>query len=132
MKTANDFRHKTLSTKKITKHNRVTANKKTIQQASPRLLPYNRRKIISVRGKNGSETKKLDYEAAVKELEALVERLEEGDISLEESLKLYERGVLLTRDCQESLQAAEQKVQMLLQQSGQNNLVDFDPETGDA
>ncbi|GLP98339.1 MAG: exodeoxyribonuclease VII small subunit [Pseudomonadota bacterium] len=79
-----------------------------------------------------AKQKKLDYEAAVKELEALVERLEEGDISLEESLKLYERGVLLTRDCQESLQAAEQKVQMLLQQSGQNNLVDFDPETGDA
>jgi exodeoxyribonuclease VII small subunit len=79
-----------------------------------------------------AKQKKLDYEAAVKELEALVERLEQGDISLEESLKLYERGVLLTRDCQESLQAAEQKVQMLLQQSGQNNLVDFDPESGDA
>ena len=79
-----------------------------------------------------AKQKKLDYEAAVKELEALVERLEQGDISLEESLKLYERGVLLTRDCQGSLQAAEQKVQMLLQQSGQNNLVDFDPESGDA
>ncbi|BDZ73055.1 MULTISPECIES: exodeoxyribonuclease VII small subunit [Methylophaga] len=79
-----------------------------------------------------AKQKKLDYEAAVKELEALVERLEDGDISLEESLKLYERGVLLTRDCQESLQAAEQKVQMLLQQSGQSNMVDFDPETGDA
>jgi exodeoxyribonuclease VII small subunit len=79
-----------------------------------------------------AKQKKLDYEAAVKELETLVERLEEGDISLEESLKLYERGVLLTRDCQESLQAAEQKVQMLLQQSGQTNMVDFDPETGDA
>lgn len=79
-----------------------------------------------------AKQKKLDYEAAVKELETLVERLEEGDISLEESLKLYERGVLLTRDCQESLQSAEQKVQMLLQQSGQTNMVDFDPETGDA
>jgi exodeoxyribonuclease VII small subunit len=76
-----------------------------------------------------AKRKKLDYEAAVKELEELVERLEQGDISLEESLKLYERGVLLTRDCQESLQAAEQKVQMLLQQSGQANLVDFDPES---
>lgn len=79
-----------------------------------------------------AKRKKLDYEAAVKELEALVERLEQGDISLEESLKLYERGVLLTRDCQESLQAAEQKVQMLLQQSGQNTLVDFDPETDES
>lgn len=72
--------------------------------------------------------KKLDYEAAVAELESLVERLEKGDISLEESLKLYESGVLLTRECQEALQNAEQKVQMLLQQSGQANLVDFDPD----
>lgn len=71
--------------------------------------------------------KKLDYESAVAELESLVERLEQGDISLEESLKLYESGVLLTRDCQEALQNAEQKVQMLLQQSGQTTLVDFDP-----
>lgn len=73
-----------------------------------------------------AKKKKLDYEAAVAELESLVQRLEQGDISLEESLKLYEAGVLLTRDCQEALQAAEQKVQMLLQQSGQNSLVDFD------
>ncbi|WP_292361551.1 MULTISPECIES: exodeoxyribonuclease VII small subunit [unclassified Methylophaga] len=76
-----------------------------------------------------AKRKKLDYEAAVSELESLVERLEQGDISLEESLKLYERGVLLTRDCQEALQAAEQKVQMLLQQSGQSDLVDFDPDS---
>lgn len=76
-----------------------------------------------------AKTKKLDYEAAVAELETLVERLEQGDISLEESLKLYERGVLLTRDCQEALQAAEQKVQMLVQQTGNPTLVDFDGET---
>ncbi|MBE0439076.1 MAG: exodeoxyribonuclease VII small subunit [Gammaproteobacteria bacterium] len=74
-----------------------------------------------------AKKKKLDYEAAVAELESLVERLEQGDISLEESLKLYESGVLLTRDCQEALQSAQQKVQMLIQQSGQSNLVDFDP-----
>lgn len=76
--------------------------------------------------------KKLDYEAAVTELESLVERLEQGDISLEESLKLYESGVLLTRDCQEALNAAEQKVQMLLEQSGQNTLVDFDPNNNES
>ena len=76
-----------------------------------------------------AKRKKLDYEAAVSELESLVDRLEKGDISLEESLKLYERGVLLTRDCQEALQAAEQKVKMLLQQSGQSELVDFDPDS---
>ncbi|MDC9724396.1 MAG: exodeoxyribonuclease VII small subunit [Gammaproteobacteria bacterium] len=76
--------------------------------------------------------KKLDYEASVTELESLVARLEQGDISLEESLKLYESGVLLTRDCQEALNAAEQKVQVLLQQSGQANLVDFDSNTSES
>jgi exodeoxyribonuclease VII small subunit len=76
--------------------------------------------------------KKLDYEAAVNELESLVERLEQGDISLEESLKLYESGVLLTRDCQEALNTAEQKVQMLLEKSGQNTLVDFEPNTNES
>ena len=70
--------------------------------------------------------KKLNYEASVAELESLVNRLEQGDISLEESLKLYESGVLLTRDCQNALQAAEQKVQILIQQSGQSDLEDFD------
>lgn len=76
-----------------------------------------------------AKRKKLDYEAAVAELESLVKRLEQGDISLEDSLKFYEKGVLLTRDCQEALQVAEQKVQMLLQQSDQSTLVDFDPNT---
>ncbi|MDF1589127.1 MAG: exodeoxyribonuclease VII small subunit [Gammaproteobacteria bacterium] len=79
-----------------------------------------------------AKKKKLDYEAAVAELESLVERLEQGDISLEESLKLYESGVLLTRDCQETLQSAEQKVQMLIQQSGRSSLVDFDPNTSES
>ena len=79
-----------------------------------------------------AKRKKLDYESAVTELEALVTRLEQGDISLEESLKLYERGVLLSRDCQESLQAAEQKVQMLLHQSDQATLVDFDTNTSES
>ncbi len=76
--------------------------------------------------------KKLDYEASIAELESVVERLEQGDISLEESLKLYENGVLITRDCQEALQNAEQKVQMLLKQSGQATLVDFEPHSPDS
>lgn len=79
-----------------------------------------------------AKRKKLDYEASIAELELLVERLEQGDISLEESLKLYENGVLITRDCQEALQNAEQKVQMLLKQSGQANLVDFEPHSPDS
>jgi exodeoxyribonuclease VII small subunit len=55
-----------------------------------------------------------DFEAALTELEALTERLERGDLPLDESLKLFERGVALTRLCQGSLQAAQQKVEILL------------------
>ncbi len=53
------------------------------------------------------------FEASLDELEALVERLESGELSLEESLTLFERGIALTRTCQQALQAAEQKVEIL-------------------
>ena len=79
-----------------------------------------------------AKRKKLDYESAIAELELLVARLEQGDISLEESLKLYENGVLLTRDCQEALQNAEQKVQLLLQQAGETSLTDFETKHTDS
>jgi exodeoxyribonuclease VII small subunit len=60
----------------------------------------------------------VDFESALKELEALVEKMEQGDIPLEESLRYFERGVQLTRQCQQALQAAEQKVQILLEKGG--------------
>jgi exodeoxyribonuclease VII small subunit len=53
------------------------------------------------------------FEEALNELEALVDTLEKGDLSLEDSLKSFERGVELTRTCQEALKDAEQKVRML-------------------
>lgn len=62
---------------------------------------------------------KPDFETALAELEGLVETLERGDVPLEESLKLFERGIALTRGCQESLKEAEQKVQILLAKSGE-------------
>ncbi len=66
--------------------------------------------------KNKSDKNKagdIPFEEALAELEQLVEVMESGDLSLEESLKSFERGIALTRHCQESLQAAEQKVTML-------------------
>ena len=60
-----------------------------------------------------------DFEHALAELEGLVERLERGDLPLDEALKIFERGVVLTRHCQTSLQAAQQKVEILLKRSGQ-------------
>ena len=59
-------------------------------------------------------SKAPDFEQALTELEALTERLERGDLPLDEALKLFERGVALTRHCQRSLQAAQQKVEILL------------------
>jgi len=55
-----------------------------------------------------------DFETALEELETLVEQMEAGEITLEESLQHFERGILLTRTCQEALKAAEQKVSILL------------------
>lgn len=60
----------------------------------------------------------LDLEGALEKLELLVESLEQGDLSLEESLKAFEAGIKLTRQCQETLAAAEQKVQLLIEQNG--------------
>ncbi|HET7569410.1 MAG TPA: exodeoxyribonuclease VII small subunit [Gammaproteobacteria bacterium] len=56
----------------------------------------------------------LDFEAALKELETVVAQLEQGDISLDAALKHFERGVQLTRICQQALSEAEQKVEILL------------------
>ena len=70
----------------------------------------------------------INFEQSIQELEALVEKMEAGNLSLEESLKYFERGVALTRNCQEALSAAEQKVQILLEKNGKEKLQDFDTE----
>lgn len=59
----------------------------------------------------------LSFEQALGELEALVERMEAGNLSLEESLAAFEQGIVLTRTCQEALQAAEQRVEVLTARS---------------
>lgn len=64
-------------------------------------------------------SKAPDFEQALAELETLVERLERGDLPLDEALKLFERGVALTRHCQSSLQAAQQRVEILLKRGGE-------------
>jgi exodeoxyribonuclease VII small subunit len=64
-----------------------------------------------------------DFERSLAELEAIVDKLEAGDLSLDESLQQFERGVQLTRVCQTALKQAEQKVEILMRKSGTN---DFD------
>jgi len=77
-----------------------------------------------------SRTAPLDFEKAMAELEALVASLERGDLPLEESLKAFERGVSLTRQCQQALAAAEQKVEMLLGKGESASLVPFEGPDG--
>ncbi len=67
----------------------------------------------------------IDFEGALEELEALVEKMEDGNISLEESLKYFERGIALTRTCQKALAEAEQKVKILLEKNGEQQLQPF-------
>ena len=71
------------------------------------------------------KTKPIDFEQALQELESIVERMEKGELSLEDSLKDFERGIHLTRTCQQALQEAEQKVEILMEKSGQADIQPF-------
>ena len=66
-------------------------------------------------------TKKIeiDFEKALEQLEGLVEELESGDLSLENSLKSFEKGIKLARLCQEQLSKAELQVQKLIEENGE-------------
>jgi len=66
------------------------------------------------------------FEKALDELESLVETMEQGDLTLEESLKSFERGVELTRTCQLALKNAEQKVEILSANTPDADLEPFD------
>jgi exodeoxyribonuclease VII small subunit len=59
------------------------------------------------------DTSIKDFEAAIAELEAIVKKLEEGDLALEQSLALYERGVQLSRFCHAQLEEAERRIEIL-------------------
>jgi exodeoxyribonuclease VII small subunit len=72
--------------------------------------------------------KTIDFEQALGELEAVVEKLEHGDLPLEEALKQFERGIELARACQESLKQAEQKVEILLKKTDDAEPQAFEPE----
>ncbi|AMQ90020.1 MULTISPECIES: exodeoxyribonuclease VII small subunit [Marinobacter] len=68
-------------------------------------------------GENNSSTSIADFEKSLDELERLVRDLEQGELSLEQSLAAFERGVKLTRECQTALKTAEQRVEQLVQNS---------------
>ena len=72
--------------------------------------------------------KKIDLEKSLQELESIVETLEDGELSLEESLKHFEKGVKLSRECQAALKDAEHKVKILTA----GELKNFDAESNQA
>ena len=67
----------------------------------------------------------MTFEASMTELEAIVNRLEQGDCELDEALKQFERGISLTRASSQKLQQAEQQVEILLANGDQQTLAPF-------
>lgn len=72
-----------------------------------------------------------DFEAALAELEKLVETMESGDQNLEQALQSFQRGIELTRLCQQGLKEAEQRVEKLLQDNGRLRTEPFAPDADD-
>jgi exodeoxyribonuclease VII small subunit len=65
----------------------------------------------------------FNVEDAMEDLETIVDEMESGELSLEQAMEQFEKGVKLTRDCHKALQQAEQKVKILLEKQGE--LADF-------
>ena len=70
--------------------------------------------------------KKASFEDKLQSLEGLVEQMEDGDLKLEDSLKHFEKGIALARECQDALREAEQKVEVLLEKTADSETVEFE------
>jgi exodeoxyribonuclease VII small subunit len=70
-----------------------------------------------------------EFEHSLDELEQLVQRMEHGDLSLDDSLKTYERGIALYRNCQTALEQAELRVKLLYDPETPDEAEDFKPDT---
>ena len=79
-----------------------------------------------------AKAKKTGFEASLAELEALVAKMESGEMPLDEALRSFERGVQLTRECQAALQSAQLRVQQLVERPEGATPVDFDADGDDA
>jgi exodeoxyribonuclease VII small subunit len=80
-------------------------------------------------GHDGDEA--LSFESALERLEGLVDRLEGGDLELEESLGVFEQGVALSKQCASKLESAERKVEQLVREGGEWLTRPFEDATGD-
>ena len=75
--------------------------------------------------KTGKKEPPVDFEAAMSELESLVEKMEQGEFTLADSIKQFERGMELSRMCQKALRVAEQKVLKLAGDRDKEALEEF-------
>jgi exodeoxyribonuclease VII small subunit len=76
-----------------------------------------------------SNAKPKTFETSLEELERIVRELEQGELSLEKSLELFEQGVKLSRECQERLNQAERRIEILMRDNqGRATVRPFDPE----
>ncbi len=87
--------------------------------------------VARVKSNPSKKDQMPDFEQSLAELEALVTRLEQGDVPLEEALKTFERGVALTRQCQTALRTAQQKVEVLLTRNGTEEVAAFSDDDAD-
>ena len=71
----------------------------------------------------------MDFEKKIKELEEIVEKLSSGELSLQDSLKFFEKGVRLSRECSKQLDKSEEKVQQLVDIGPDGEMITKDMET---
>ena len=77
-----------------------------------------------------SNSKPKTFESSLEELERIVRELEQGELTLEKSLELFEQGVKLSRECQERLNQAERRIEVLMRDNqGRPTVKPFEPET---
>ena len=77
-----------------------------------------------------SNSKPKTFESSLEELERIVRELEQGELTLEKSLELFEQGVKLSRECQERLNQAERRIEMLTRDNQVRAIVTaFEPES---
>jgi exodeoxyribonuclease VII small subunit len=78
------------------------------------------------RKEKSAKTQLPDLENSLNEINSLITNMEQGNLSLEQSLEKFERGITLIKHCQKVLQEAEQKVQILIQNEGQDDLQPYE------
>lgn len=80
---------------------------------------------MSTKPESASSASAPSFEAALDQLEAIVDNMEQGDLPLEDALKSFETGIKLVRTCEDTLKSAEQKVQILMSSGNKSELQPF-------